>query len=408
MTTRRKSPTSLGDLFIEAVASFREAIVPEEEFAEDPVSPADLEGLSLEDATAELPERLSAAFDLGKLVRDVDAIACWADARDAVREATERFLRGRRAAIAVTGQIGSGRTAFLDLVERVLRSHPEGGEVVLTRLALESIEAREGELPEQLCAALGQKDVGTAEQLRERLADGSRRVIVLERAHNLYIRRIGGFQVLREALSLLGSSKQVLWVVESDAFAWSYLDQLFQLGSYFDPVVAVPLLGPADLRTVFERQLDTVSDLFPLRVLPPKGLGPEERARWREDGLWERLHQASQGNPQAASLLFRRSLRWSEHLHTAYLLPPAIYPFRKALASFSKTTLLALALILEHETLTGVQLAELLLLSPGEAQGILDGLARYHAVTRSPSAGYAVTTPWLAALSEHLSEWNIL
>ncbi len=401
MATRR-----LREFFAEAADVLREA-VDDEVDGPAPISPVDLESLS-QDATDELPPRLREGFLPLSLVGDGSDVPGWKLACEAVDQATTRFTGGRRSALAVTGTAGSGRQALLDRLEHLAMQHAQGDELLVSRTALKAISVSRTELPVLLSRELGLKDPAIdAAGLRAALLDGPRRVIVVERFHNLYLRTIGGFDVLRDALSLISATRErVMWVLDLDAFAWNYLEQLFQVRSYVDAVVEAPALDAGGLRSVFERRIQAIADAT-FQFYPLRGLNDEERARWREAGFYERLHLASGGNPGAAGHLFTRSLRWSERLSTAFVIPPVLHPYQRVLATFPQIALLALALILEHESLSHGQLAGLLLLSPGEAQALLDGFSRYNVVCQTLGR-YEVNPPWLPAIREHLADWNVL
>jgi len=370
------------------------------------VAPADLEGLSLEEASAELPEQFARAFELDALSMAARELESSRETWTQIEKVVRRFLRGRRAAIAVTGLRGTGRRACL---HRITNTVGESEEVGLSRLRFDSIRTGASEFVEPAALALGLEGEASVENLAEQLREGPRRVVVVERAHNLYMRKIGGFEALRAALALIAATlDRVMWVFEVDRYAWEYLEQISPLRDYFDLVVEAPLLTQPDLKEVFERQIAEIQEDFPTRFLAPKDLADHLRETWREVGFFKRLHAASHGNLEAAGILFCRSTRWSVQLKKAVVLPIPKIPFKEALSSYPRTTLLALAMLVEHEELSQKDLADLLLVSPGHAQSILDTLARHSVTSRHPSGRYSVNTPWLAAIGTHLSNWNIL
>lgn len=375
------------------------------------VAPADLEGLSLEEASAELPEAFRTAFALDALSDTARELESNQETWGELDETVRRFIRGRRVAIAVTGIRGTGRRGYL---QRIRSIAGEGEEVGLSRLRFESIRTEAPEFLKLTAQALslesGQESELSVTSLADELCEGPRRVVIVERAHNLYMRKIGGFDALRAALALVAATlDRIMWVFEVDHYAWEYLKEISPLRDYFDLVVEAPLLGEADLKEVFTRQLEGLAEEFPTRFLAPKDLAEAQRAAWGEVGFYHRLHQASSGNLEAAGILFCRSTRWSEQLKKAVILPIPKIPFQEALASYHRTTLLALAVLVEHEELSQQDLSDLLLISANQAQSVLDTLLR-HSVTsrRAGTDRYLVNTPWLAAIGVHLSNWNIL
>ena len=371
------------------------------------VAPADLEGLSLEEASAELPDPIRRAFALEGLSDSARELASSAETWNEIDELVRRFLRGRRAAIAITGLRGTGRRRYL---QRIANTAGEGEGVSVSRLRFDSIRTSAAEFlgaaAESLGLEAGELD---PEALARQLREGPRRVVIVERAHNLYMRKIGGFEAIRAALALVAATlERVLWVFEVDHYAWEYLDELSQLRGYFDLVVDAPLLSQADLKEVFERQLSELEPEFPTTFPPPKVLPGPQRATWRGEGFYRRLHLASSGNLESAGILFCRSTRWSAQLKKALVFPIPSIPFEEALSSYPKTSLLALAMLVEHEELSQEDLADLLLISPGRARSLLDTFVRHSVTTRGESGRYVVNTPWLAAVRKHLTDWNVL
>jgi hypothetical protein len=307
-------------------------------------------------------------------------------------------------AVAVTGPSGSGSGVLLDEFERLVRKRQP--ELRRGRLVVpDDASLDEGALLTALADALDLAGVTDLDTLRQRLLEGPQRALLVSRGHNLYMRTIGGFRVLRRALALLGSTLgRVLWVVEIDAVAWSYLDQVFRLGSYFDQIVRVPPLEAEDLRVSFERAIGSLEGRYTFQFHDD-----HSGSEWRGEHYWRRLAEACHGNPRAAAGLFRQALRWSEQRQLAFVLPPQSFPFQQVLAGLAPTALLALSLILEHQSLSCQQLADLLLLNVGEAQAILDGLERKSVVFPSGETPvYLVNPPWQAAVCEQLSGWNLL
>lgn len=393
----------IGRIFSETAAFFQTAVTSRNDAH---VAPADLEGLSLEEASAELPEQFAQAFDLAALCEAARDLESGREAATEVEKLVRRFLRGRRAALAVTGLRGTGRSSLL---KRVADVAGEGEGIGLSRLRFESIQTKRETFFEWAALALGLEGQRSVEGLAKALGEGPRRVVIVERAHNLYMRKIGGFEALRAALALVAATlDRVMWVFEVDHYAWDYLDAISPLRDYFDFVAEAPLLTQAELKEVFERQLSELEETFPTRFLAPKDLPELEREAWRGEGFWQRLHELSSGNLEAAGILFCRSTRWSAQLKKAMVLPLPAIPFGEALSAYPRTSLLALAMLVEHEELSQEDLSDLLLITPGHAQSILDTFVRHSVTTRYANGRYSVNTPWQAPIGIHLANWNVL
>jgi hypothetical protein len=398
--------SELQNLFDQAVGLFKETL--DLEVGETAaVSPADLEALS-EDAQEGLPEALKEAFSPESLVGDAD-VPAWADAREQLSAGLRRFVAGKRMAMALVGARGSGREALFDWLESQVMGLAGEHDLRVGRLRTRPSLPELRGLVADLARTLGLGEVEDLKALQGALLEGPRRVVLVERAHNLYSRTIGGFDLLRGLQALISATAEhVLWVLEVDAFAWRYLEELLQVSGPFDVVAEVRPLSAEDLRGAFERQMASLEG-HSFQLLPLRGLAPEARSRWREEGYWTRLIEASAGNPSAASLLFTRDVRFSEQLNMAWVLPPRLHPYGQVLAALSRTALLALAIVLEQHRLTAERLGELMLLSRSEGQALLDGFARYHIVTaRPPGNRYAVNPAWIGPIEAHLRDWNIL
>ncbi|MCQ1534374.1 hypothetical protein FTO70_01405 [Methanosarcina sp. KYL-1] len=169
------------------------------------------------------------------------------------------------------------------------------------------------------------------------LSPTSRRVVLLDDCHFLYMRKIGGFDAFYGFLDMI-SSRERLFISTWNLYSWNYLNEVFGLGKYFPVQVRIPALTQENLKTLilsgygegeihFTEELESEKEpvvyliKFPLPfallgkkidLLLPKINFPylEKRFLKKEkevsagDRVFEKLYLESKGNPGVALRLW--------------------------------------------------------------------------------------------------------
>lgn len=77
----------------------------------------------------------------------------------------------------------------------------------------------------------------------------TKRVVLLDNCHLLYIRRPGGFDILYEFLDMI-SSQDRIFITTWNLYSWKYLNEAFDLGKYFPVQIIIPPFEKEDLRSL--------------------------------------------------------------------------------------------------------------------------------------------------------------
>ncbi|MGB9939372.1 hypothetical protein [Methanosarcina sp.] len=81
------------------------------------------------------------------------------------------------------------------------------------------------------------------------LPEDTKRVVLLDNCHFLYIRKPGGFDIFYEFLNMI-SSQDRIFVTTWNLYSWRYLDKAFELGKYFPLQVLIPPFEKEDIRSL--------------------------------------------------------------------------------------------------------------------------------------------------------------
>jgi len=79
------------------------------------------------------------------------------------------------------------------------------------------------------------------------LPDDSKRVVIFDNCHFLYMRKPGGFDIFYEFLDMI-SSQDRIFVTTWNLYTWKYLNEAFGLGRYFPVQIFIPAFNKEDLR----------------------------------------------------------------------------------------------------------------------------------------------------------------
>ncbi|MDA0745708.1 MAG: ATP-binding protein, partial [bacterium] len=271
------------------------------------------------------------------------------------RRALERWKEGRRAAVSVVGELGSGKTSLLNCaVQGVFKE----SRVIMWKL--EQTTHTEDSLTRSLAEAFGFPEASLAELEKKVLQFEEPRVFILEHAHHLFLRTIGGFEGLRAFLLFLAAtSERVLWVLSMNEYTWRYLDPIVHISDYFPfQIETTNMSGPELEKTIMARHgLSGYRLRFRKGEALSRTLGRqlkkapgerEEQAVLRK-AFFEKLNSVSKGNVQIGLFYWLRSI---ENLDGDIMEIAPLEPLRfDFLSHLSVDKLFTLAAIVLHGTL---------------------------------------------------------
>ncbi len=146
-------------------------------------------------------------------------------------EAYQHWTNNKKGAVAIIGEKWSGLTSLVN--------HIEKGDYInyrCNRFKAKTSRHTNKELISFFGEVMGQQlkeDISWSE-LSTFFNSGTKKVIIIEDMHCLYLRRIGGFEVLMGLSELIQStSGHIFWVVTCNLYIWRYFQRTVQLDEFF-------------------------------------------------------------------------------------------------------------------------------------------------------------------------------
>lgn len=245
---------------------------------------------------------------------------------EVIEKSIEDFQEGKRKNIAVISDPFYGESELLD---QVWEGAGRGG-----------FRVKAGSLKEDF----------------EVLERSSAKITIVEEAHRLYLRRIGGFELIHRFINFVSSSDR-LFITTWNSFSWKYLDEALGIGQHFPMKIELPRMDAGKIRdmllsgyeegelTFVEEEKDETEEpkilkrsSFKIRLLgesieiprPEVDLG-SIRSRFHKGDekrppmeiFFGKLAQISDGNPGVAELLWKEALDYPK-VRNNLVDPPSI------------------------------------------------------------------------------------
>jgi hypothetical protein len=364
-------------------------------------------------ALERLPFIYRRLFDIRPL-ESADLLVARDEEMRLIETARERWLQGMPCAVAAIGELGSGKTSFINAaIEKEL-----GGFPVYKRQFISVVES-ETLLAEELASLLRLPRAGTLDELQWRINEmAEQSVIVIEDAHQLYQRAIGGFETLKKLLLLVArTSHQILWIVSMRKYAWRYLNSALRVADRFTFVVNTENLSGPDLERVILARHQVSG--FDLRFLPDEVITRRQRYRRSSEperqemlrrSYFDSLSKASEGNILAAIFY------WLNSLVEARSDELVVRPLEELRFDFLRDAqlekLLTLSMLIQHGNLTAAEHARIFGFATEESLAMLTHLVNVNLLTRDVSEDgverFAVNRVIYIPLTRELRARNIL
>lgn len=232
-----------------------------------------------------------------------------------VQAAIADFESGKKLNIAIITEPFAGRTAIANEIEKINAQK-------VTRLNLS-------------CPVKNREEIALPEQ--------SKRIVILDNCHFLYMRKVGGFEIIEELLKLI-ENPDIMFITTWNLYSWKYLDEVLKIGKFFPVQISLPKLTADEIK----ESILSGYDKNEIKFLQDAGFENEkiidfakyqvmikplnktisipylkinyDRLKVRlsrkkkmvaiEDLIFEKIKHISNGNPGVAGIIWQRSLEY--------------------------------------------------------------------------------------------------
>ena len=225
------------------------------------------------------------------------------------------FESGKKLNIAIIAEPFAGRTAIANELEKINTQK-------VTRLNLS-------------CPVKNREEIALPGQ--------SKRIVIIDNCHFIYIRKIGGFEIIEELLKLI-ENPDIMFITTWNLYSWKYLDEVIKIGKFFPVQINLPKLTADRIKEYILSGYDKNEIIFlqdagfesekiidfakyQLKIKPlnktisiPYLKINYDRLRVRlsrkkkivaiEDLIFEKIKHISNGNPGVAGIIWQRSLEY--------------------------------------------------------------------------------------------------
>ena len=276
-----------------------------------------------------------------------------------IEEAIERWNDGYNSSLAIYGELGIGKTTMLNYIANMLSGEHK---ILRTTLNRTLLEEKNYFILFNHLFGFKENPPQTHNELIQRINSiDEKKIILLEGLEYLFLRKIGGLDVLRQFLLLMTkTNEKVLWVISSGDIAWQYLEYVLNISRYFIYTLPLSNLKEKALKdTILIRHNVRGYDLHfnlidewkdKLKGKLKKANTEEEIQEILHNDFFKQLYTLSRGNIYVAIYHWLRAIdHLEENELIVYPLTPVDFEF---IRKFDKNQCFTLAALLQHRDLS--------------------------------------------------------
>ncbi len=310
---------------------------------------------------------------------------------------------------AIIGEKGAGKTSLL---RNALLNINSGHEVIVINFD-DTIQS-ETVLANILSEKLLTDAVENLDVLIEKLDYSQKRVIVCENIHQLFVRKVDGFDLLEKFLHIMHlSQKDYFWIVTANHFGWLYLQRSIHIEKHFRFIVKLPGMNPAEIFEIIMKRHRASG--YMLDYIKPVSLQVDKKLRKLSDDqakqdflqklYFDNICSISGGNIMVSLLLWMRSI--SEVTREKVVIKPLIGFEESFLHDLESVELFALAALLQHENLNAHDLADIFIMKEQVAETLLKSLLQKGVIIENNS-GFQIHPFLYRPIISSLNKQNLL
>ena len=332
-------------------------------------------------------------------------------ARLAILEHYRAWLGSKRqGAVAFVGETGTGKTTELWALTRQFEQELEGSKVVLKCVELDQKMTTKAQALDYLAGLFGLDSLPEERDARMKvILEQPPRVLVVDDAHHMFLRQIGGFDALDLFLEVVNLSDQKhYWVLTFNKFAWRYLTRVKRREHYFGKIVWLEPWTQEEVEMLITmRQVLTgcEANFKDLVVAHAQGEEMAFEVVKSSKGYFRLLHEFSKGNPRVAITYWLRSLKQREG---ESVIQVGLFKKPPKIQVLPDNYWFALNAVAQHSELTAEQIAEIITVDVGFCEMALNYFMETDVLILDEQGRAKLRATYFRQVLDHLTIANYL
>lgn len=229
---------------------------------------------------------------------------------DILNKSYSRWKEGSFEATIVVGEKGSGTSSLINFFIE------QSGIEDFSRRKLTKAYSSADEFYSLFSELAEIKDLKSQNELVEHLMDGDPKVIIIEDAQHLYLKRIGGFRAMQMLFDLISeTSSHVFWIIEVTSYTYDYLEKTIRISSYFKNKIKLQSISDEQMvKLIMKRHRVSgynleyvIQNPGPKELRKLRKLDLEGRQEYLKENYFKKLNDFAKSNISLALLYWLRS-----------------------------------------------------------------------------------------------------
>lgn len=266
--------------------------------------------------------------------------------------AYQRWKNGSFEASVITGEKGSGISSLINFfLERTEQPNA-------IRYKFESAFSSKEDFIQLFKVILKDKQIKDQDDIVKALNNSKPRVVILEDAQHLYLKKIGGFEAIQQLFDLISETSQnIFWLIEVTKYTYQYLEKTIRISSYFKNRIQLEGVSDEDMVSLIMKRHRVSGYNLEFKMVRPsrkdlkkmRKLDQEGRQEYLKKIYFKSLNEFAGSNISLALLYWLRSTKEVENntIHIG-MLGNMKFEF---LSSMNEDSIFTLHALLLHDSL---------------------------------------------------------